>query len=118
MASRIRVLFFILLIVSTPMGLFAQARLTGADLMGVVQDQTGAALPGVTITATHEATNQSRTVTTDKEGRYYIGALQPGLYTLSADLTGFAPQKRTASGPRSIAVQSSIIFPSSATSAP
>ena len=73
--------------------MFAQARLTAADIEGTVTDESGAVLPGVTITATNTATNQSRTVTTGKDGRYYIGALQPGTYTLSAELAGFVPQK-------------------------
>ncbi len=90
----IRVLLFMFLIVTTPIGLFAQARLTAADIGGTVQDQTGAVLPGVTVTATNVATNQSRTAVTDKEGRYYIGALQPGVYNISAELAGFAPQQR------------------------
>jgi Outer membrane receptor proteins, mostly Fe transport len=87
-------LLTVLFILTTPVGLFAQGRLTAADIGGTSQDQTGAVLPGVTVTATNTATNQSRTAVTDKSGRYYIGALQPGVYTISAELSGFAPQKR------------------------
>jgi hypothetical protein len=94
MASRVRILLMVLFILTTPIGLLAQGRLTGADLGGIIQDQTGAALPGVAVTATNTATNQSRTTVTDKEGRYYIGALQPGVYAISAELSGFAPQGR------------------------
>ena len=67
---------------------------------GRVTDHTNAVLPGVTITATNTATNQSRTVTTGKDGRYYIGALQPGTYILTAELAGYldplAPCERAA----------------------
>ena len=94
MASRVRALCIILFVLAMPVSVFAQARLTAADLQGTVHDQTGAVLPGVTITATNNATNQSRTAVTDKDGRYYIGALQPGVYTISAELSGFAPQRR------------------------
>ena len=79
MASRVRALCIILFVLAMPMSVFAQSRLTAADITGTVQDQTGAVLPGVTITATNRATNQSRTAVTDKDGRYYIGALQPGV---------------------------------------
>jgi len=48
----------------------------------------------VTVVATNPATNQSRSAVTDREGRYYIGALPPGTYTISAELSGFASQKR------------------------
>src|ERR1700737_4741329 len=94
MASRVRALCIILFVLAMPMGLFAQARLTAADIQGTIQDQTGAVLPGVTVTATNNATNQSRTAVTDKDGRYYIGALPPGVYTISAELSGFASQQR------------------------
>src|SRR6266550_1095764 len=93
MASRVRVLFTVLFIVATPFGLLAQGRLTSSDIEGTVQDQTGAVLPGVTVTATNTATNQSRTAVSDKEGRYYIGAVQPGIYNITAELAGFAPQQ-------------------------
>jgi hypothetical protein len=94
MASRVRTLCIILFMSAMPIGLFAQSRSTAADITGTVQDQTGAVLPGVTITATNTATNQSRTAVTDKDGRYYIGALQPGVYAISAELAGFAMQRR------------------------
>ncbi len=94
MASRVRVLLLIFFVVATPIGLFAQSRLTAADIEGTIQDQSNAVLPGVTVTATNTATNQSRTAVTDKEGRYYIGALPPGLYTITAELSGFAQQTR------------------------
>ena len=94
MASRVRALCIILFVLAMPLGLFAQSRLTAADIQGTIQDQSGAVLPGVTITATNTATNQSRTTVTDKEGRYYIGALQPSVYNISAELAGFVPQKR------------------------
>jgi hypothetical protein len=92
MASKVRILIVVLLLM--PIGLFAQARLTAADLQGTVMDESGGVLPGVTITATAAATNQSRTGMTGKDGRYYIGALPPGLYTVTAELAGFAPQQR------------------------
>ena len=94
MASRVRALCIILFVLAMPLGLFAQSRLTAADIQGTIQDQSGAVLPGVTVTATNTATNQSRTTVTDKEGRYYIGALQPSVYNISAELAGFVPQKR------------------------
>jgi hypothetical protein len=94
MASKVRNLILILVLLLMPIGLFAQARLTAADLEGTVMDGSGAVLPGVTVTATHSATNQSRTAVTGKDGRFYIGALQPGLYTIGAELAGFAAQQR------------------------
>ena len=94
MASTTRFLVVVLLAALMPQVLFAQSRLTAADLQGTVLDQSGGALPGVTVVATNAATNQSRSAVTDREGRYYIGALPPGIYAISAELSGFAAQKR------------------------
>jgi outer membrane receptor protein involved in Fe transport len=94
MASTTRFLVVVLLVALVPQVLFAQSRLTAADLQGTVLDQSGGALPGVTVVATNAATNQSRSAVTDREGRYYIGALPPGVYAISAELSGFAAQKR------------------------
>jgi hypothetical protein len=74
-----------------PASLLAQARLTGADLQGTVRDAAGAVLPGVTVTSLNTATNQSRQAVTDGEGRFNIPALNPGIYEVSAELSGFAP---------------------------
>src|SRR5436190_2568326 len=92
MASTTRVLI-VLLLLFVPIGLFAQARLTAADIEGTVTDESGAVLPGVTITATNTATNQARSVVTGRDGRYYIGARQAGTYTITAELAGFVPQQ-------------------------
>lgn len=62
---------------------------TGA-IVGTVTDEQGAALPGVSVTATNTATAQSRTVVTDETGRYRVAALQPSRYSVRAELAGFA----------------------------
>ncbi len=88
---RFMVLMFLIL---TPVLTFAQARLTGADLQGTVLDESGGVVPGVTVTATSTATNQSRSAVSDSAGNYYIPALSAGVYNVSAELSGFAPQSR------------------------
>ncbi|SNT27721.1 Carboxypeptidase regulatory-like domain-containing protein [Granulicella rosea] len=58
---------------------FAQtAALGGID--GVVRDNTGAVVPGVSVTVINSGTGATRTVTTDSEGHYTAGFLQPGTY--------------------------------------
>jgi hypothetical protein len=91
MSSKVRFLL-VLILLMTPVSVFAQARLTGADLQGIVTDSTGGALPGVTVTATNVATNFTRTTVTDSEGRYYLAALTAGTYNVVAELAGFQPQ--------------------------
>jgi hypothetical protein len=66
-----------------------------ATLAGVVQDETGATVPGVTVTARSTATGALRTTSTDAAGRYRIAALEPGEYEVRAELGGFRPVVRT-----------------------
>jgi outer membrane receptor protein involved in Fe transport len=59
------------------------------ELSGQVRDETGAALPGVTITVVSRERGFSRTTTTDSTGRYRFSELQPGRYNVTATLSGF-----------------------------
>jgi outer membrane receptor protein involved in Fe transport len=63
-----------------------------ATLAGTVADQSGAVLPGVTVTVTGESLiGGARSVVTDENGVYRFPALPPGTYTVSAELSGFKP---------------------------
>ena len=66
----------------------AQAQATGS-IAGVVTDETGAVIPGVTVTITNAATNQSRTTVTGTDGYYSVLLLQPGKFEVKATLAGF-----------------------------
>ena len=59
------------------------------SVVGTVEDQTGAVVPGAVVTVTNVATGQSREVTTDAEGRYSIVSLLAGTYTLKVSANGF-----------------------------
>ena len=72
----------------------ALAQSSGASLGGRVADETGAALPGVSITATNSATGFARTEVTSSDGRYRFPSLPVGRYTVVADLSGFASVTR------------------------
>jgi len=72
----------------------AQARLTGADLAGMVTDQTGAIVQRCVVTVTNVDTNVSRTLLTDDRGEYAAPALPPGSYNVSAAADGFKTQTR------------------------
>ncbi|MBI3940510.1 MAG: carboxypeptidase regulatory-like domain-containing protein, partial [Acidobacteria bacterium] len=56
---------------------------------GVVKDETGAVLPGVTIKAQHLETAIARTAVTDDSGRYHLQQLALGEHELQAELVGF-----------------------------
>ena len=72
--------------------LFAQGALS--EVNGTATDQSGAVLPGVTVTLTEETTGLARTVVTNEAGRWVLPALQPGRYTIKAELSGFQTQNR------------------------
>lgn len=69
---------------------FAQQTVTSATLGGRVEDANGATLPGVSVTATNVETNQSRTSTSDGEGRYRFSYMPVGTYELKVEQPGFA----------------------------
>ena len=65
-----------------------------ATLSGTVTDSTGGVLPGVTITAVHEATGNTFVAVTDEGGRFRT-AVRIGGYRVTAELAGFATINRS-----------------------
>src|SRR5207249_7720029 len=65
------------------------------NLIGIVKDPSGAVLPGVSVEAASPALiERIRTAVSDEQGRYRIGDLRPGLYTVTFTLPGFSTLKR------------------------
>ena len=61
---------------------------------GTVTDNTGAVLPGVTVTATSPALIQPQVQVTGTDGSYRFLALPPGVYDIAYELSGFQGVKR------------------------
>lgn len=72
----------------------AAAQLTTATIAGVVRDETGAALPGATITVTNTNTGFERVFISNDTGRYEAPSLPLGPYEVSATLEGFGTALR------------------------
>jgi hypothetical protein len=70
---------------------FAQQTITSATLSGRVEDANGAAINNADIKVTNLETNQTRTATSDAEGRYRFAYLPVGTYQLAVERAGFAP---------------------------
>ena len=66
-----------------------------AQLNGRVSDDSGAVLPGVTVTATQTDTGFSRTVVTDDTGTWVMPNLPIGPYRLEISLQGFRTYVQT-----------------------
>ena len=75
------------------LGLSGIPAVTGAKdftgLRGRVVDTTGAAIVGVTVTATSESTGLTYSTATNQAGEYELRGLLPGAYTLTAEVAGF-----------------------------
>lgn len=81
--------FFGVMLVGSYSVVLGQAMPAG-ELGGQVRDEGGVALPGVNMTARSEELGVSRETTTDSLGRFRFPGVQPGRYTVSATLSGFA----------------------------
>ena len=64
-----------------------------ATLSGTVKDNTGGVLPGVTVTATNEASGITFVSVTDERGLYRI-PVRAGSYKITAELAGFTTATR------------------------
>jgi carboxypeptidase family protein len=65
-----------------------------SEMGGRVVDETGAALPGVTIVITNEESGVYREIITGADGNYFAPQLVPGRYKISAKLTSFKAFER------------------------
>ena len=62
---------------------------------GTVRDSTGAVLPGATVTVTNQQTGLTRVAVTSGDGFYRLPGLNPGLYSIRCELSGFTTQTLT-----------------------
>lgn len=70
------------------------AQTGNGSISGQVKDQSGAVIPGATISIKNTATNVAATSQTNDEGRFAVLNLIPGTYTLTASFQGFKNLER------------------------
>ena len=87
----VRITFAALLALGT---LWAQATAT-SQISGVVQDASGAAIPGATIRVTQTDTGVSRSATSSPEGQYVLPNLPIGPYRMEVTKEGFSTFNQT-----------------------
>jgi Carboxypeptidase regulatory-like domain/TonB dependent receptor len=71
------------------------AQTTSGDMVGTVQDPTGAVIPNAGITAVNVDTKVSYTATANTGGEWHISNLPSGDYDLTATSAGFSTYKLT-----------------------
>lgn len=86
--------FVCVLLALVASSLNASAQDFRGGITGRILDSQNARMPGVTVTATNVATNVASSTTTNGEGDYQILFLNPGTYTVTAELSGFKKLSR------------------------
>jgi carboxypeptidase family protein/TonB-dependent receptor-like protein len=87
-STRLASIFLVVLLATS---LTAAAQSGTGRISGIVKDASGAVVPGVTITATHDETGIKHELVTNEAGLFLFPSLPPGLYTVRAELAGFKP---------------------------
>jgi Carboxypeptidase regulatory-like domain len=88
-------------LVTTALALLAaqvlEAQRGMVSISGAVRDESGAALPGIRVSATREGVSDARAVitTTDATGEFRFINLPPGNYTVDVNVPGFRRVNRT-----------------------
>src|SRR5438034_11498290 len=72
----------------------AAAQQGTGELQGRVLDEQNAVLPGVTVVAKNEGSGQFREIVSGADGSFFMSALTPGAYEISAQLSGFKRYQR------------------------
>jgi Carboxypeptidase regulatory-like domain len=73
----------------------AVAQATSGAISGAVLDQNQAIIAAASVTARHVGTNETRTATTDSDGRYRFPNLPVGMYEITVQARGFAKLVRS-----------------------
>ena len=89
--TRLRFLRLVLSALSLTLAVWAMpapalAQTVTGTMQGTVTDQSGAVIPGVTITIRNVDTGQERVVTTNDEGAYSAPFLPLGRYNINASI--------------------------------
>ena len=82
-AAALKVVFGITLCLGLILAPNVSAQVVYGSLTGNVQDKLGATIPNATVIVTNQATQETRTTTTNSSGEYHVVDLAPGSYTVS-----------------------------------
>lgn len=90
-----RFVLALLLSVAAVLPAAAQSTAINGSIEGVISDESGAVLPGVTVTITNLDTGDTRVVVSNDSGLYRAPLLSLGKYKLEAELQGFKKLEQT-----------------------
>lgn len=93
MRSRFVWVLAVVALLAAPLSGWAQQ--TTGNIRGTVTDESGAVLPGVTVTLRGRGVPGAPTTVTNEQGVFRFPNLPPGAYEISAELPGFATVTQT-----------------------
>lgn len=82
-------IFVLVIAFATAVSQRAAAQTGTAALTGDVTDSQSQVIPGATVTLAHVATGAARVTTSDERGAFRFSNVQPGVYSLKVELSGF-----------------------------
>src|SRR4051812_18975302 len=74
---------------------FVYGQVDTGTILGTVRDNTGAVIPGATVTIRNEGTSFAQTTKTSPEGTYVFTAQKIGQYSIEVTNAGFKKERRT-----------------------
>ncbi len=83
----LRISLALMLVVGTAAPLFPQA--SSGTIVGTIKDQTGAVVPGATVTITNKDTGLARNASANGDGLYSAPSLTVGEYDIRVEMKGF-----------------------------
>ena len=90
MSKIVKLSFVTLLVIAFSAVAFAQSTTTGA-IGGVVTNPNKEVVAGAAVSVKNIETNKEDSATTDDTGRFKVANLQPGIYAVTVNSTGFSP---------------------------
>src|SRR5271156_2890468 len=76
----------------------SRAQSNEGRILGTIRDSSGGVVVGAKVTVTNTGKQVSRDLLTNDTGEYVAPALEPGLYTVSAESAGFKKNNHKGGG--------------------
>jgi len=112
LSYRVRVFSAILFVAALLSGGIAGAQLSGkGEIKGTVTDPSGAVVAGASVTALQATTGETTTRTTNSSGMYDISPLDPGIYTVTVEASGFRKQAQNDVHVNALEIAVAIVIP-------